>query len=239
LGSSSKKWRNVYSQNVYGNIIFTDTNGNVRTIGGVTQPIYISGGSATACTMTSSTRQWNAIPVTDGNGLTHIGNSLTFHGTQNSSSGTGTVSFNGSVFDFNNKNVKASVFDGTAVRANWADLAEKYESDLGNYPKGTLVTFGGDKEITIATNEEDVCAVISSKPGYTLNNNSEGQIIALCGRVPVRVIGKVKKFDRIKLSNIDGVGIATKKRSNVIARALEDKDFDEEGLVECVTLFRL
>jgi hypothetical protein len=38
-------------------------------------------------------------------------------------------------------------------------------------------------------------------------NNNEGiiQNIALVGRVPVKVIGKVKKFDKLVLSNTPGV----------------------------------
>ena len=36
---------------------------------------------------------------------------------------------------------------GTAIHANYADLAEKYISDK-NYDPGTVVVFGGEKEIT-------------------------------------------------------------------------------------------
>ena len=120
---------------------------------------------------------------------------------------------------------------GTAYRSLWADLAEHYLVDK-QYPKGTLVQFGGEKEITIAKNK--VNAVISSEPGVILNGNMEdSQAIALIGRVPVRVIGKVKKFDKIALSYIDGVGCANNDSDNYIGIALVNKDDSDEGLVLC------
>lgn len=133
----------------------------------------------------------------------------------------------------------SQTIQGTAYRAQWGDLAEYYLSD-GEYPKGTLVQFGGEKEITIATT--DVNAVITSEPGVILNGNMENsQAIALVGRVPVRVIGKVNKFDYLMLSNIPGVAIKKDENSkgNIIARVLEDKTTDEEGLVLCATKFEL
>ena len=121
--------------------------------------------------------------------------------------------------------------NGTAYRAQWGDLAEHYITDE-QYPKGTLVQFGGEKEITIAKNK--VNAVITSEPGFILNGEMEdSQAIALIGRVPVRVIGKVKKFDKIALSYIDGVGCSNNDSENPLGIALEDKNDSEEGLIIC------
>lgn len=127
------------------------------------------------------------------------------------------------------------VIQGTAYQAYYADLAECYETDE-HYPKGTLVAFGGTKELTIATNE--VNAVISSDPAYILNKKDEEsyQPIALIGRVPVRVIGTVDKFDYIALSkSIPGVAVATKDKNteNIIGRALESSLLSREKLIEC------
>ncbi len=125
----------------------------------------------------------------------------------------------------------SNTIQGTALRAQWADLAEYYLTDKV-YPKGTLVMFGGDKEFTIATNK--VNGVISSNPALMMNSElKDGQPIALTGRVPVRVIGKVKKFDKIALSYIDGVGCVNNESENFIGRALEDKFDDDEALVLC------
>ena len=134
-------------------------------------------------------------------------------------------------------NVKmvAPTFQGNATSANWADLAEKYDSDK-DYPIGTLVQFGGNKEITIANTE--VNGVISEKAGYLLNASSNGLPVALCGKVKVLVKGKVKKFDKICLYK-NGVGIVSHRDEKIIARALEEKNTEENGLVMCVTQFNL
>lgn len=141
---------------------------------------------------------------------------------------------------FTGRNTFNNVVQGTAFRTYWGDLAEIYETDK-EYPKGTLVKFGGDKEITIA--DTQVNAVISSEPGLILNTqNKTGQAIALIGRVPVRVIGNCKKFDYLTLSDVPGVATVLEDNEfplNVIARALENKDYVEEGLVLCVIKFDL
>ena len=135
---------------------------------------------------------------------------------------------------FTGSNTFNNVVQGTAFRTYWGDLAEIYETDK-EYPKGTLVKFGGDKEITIA--DTQVNAVISSEPGLILNTqNKTGQAIALIGRVPVRVIGNCKKFDYLTLSDVPGVATVLEDNEfplNVIARALENKDYVEEDECKC------
>nr|DAJ42454.1 MAG TPA: Preneck appendage protein [Caudoviricetes sp.] len=123
---------------------------------------------------------------------------------------------------------------GTAYRALWGDLAEYYESDK-DYANGTLVQFGGEKEITIASVK--VNAIITSEPGFILNNReNNGLAIALVGKVPVRIIGKVEKFDEIVLSETLGVGRVKKNDSEkTIAIALETNANENEKLVKCVT----
>lgn len=134
------------------------------------------------------------------------------------------------------------VINGTAYRALSADIAEYYEADERLLP-GTLVQFGGKKEITKAITE--VNAVVSSDPAYVLNANNNMEhptLIALEGRIPVRVIGPVRKFDKITLSSIDGVATVDKTNElcyNIIGRALEDDPNEGEKLVECVVKFSL
>lgn len=135
----------------------------------------------------------------------------------------------------NGQKTFTSEINGTAIRAKWADLAENYKSDI-IYPVGTLIKFGGEKEITIASNNI-VNGVISSKPAFLLNSTEDGLPVALCGRVPIRIIGKVNKFDKIYLSNIDGVGTAHTNKLTPIAIALENKEIEDESLVMCVTKF--
>ena len=131
--------------------------------------------------------------------------------------------------------VTAPIFEGNATSANWADLAEKYESDK-DYPFGTLIQFGGEKEVTVAQTE--VNGVVSEKAGYLLNASSSGLPIALCGRVKVLVNGVVNKFDKLTLDK-NGVARKATDGETVIARALENKKAEEIGLVLCATQFRL
>lgn len=132
----------------------------------------------------------------------------------------------------------SSVIQGTALNAQWADLAEMYETDE-HYPIGTLVQFGGEKEMTASV--EDVCGVISEKPALLMNSEEiSGQPIAMVGRVRVRVVGDVNKFDYIKISEISGVARATEVKDDlVIGRALETAFGEDEKLVLCSVRFKI
>ena len=131
--------------------------------------------------------------------------------------------------------VTASFFNGTASQARYADLAEKFLADQ-EYPIGTLVSIGGEKEVTAATIADfKVFGVVSSNPAYTMNSELEGgTAIALKGRVPVRVIGKIKKGQPLGASNFSG--IASVNYEKYFGLAIETKDTDEEGLVETAIL---
>jgi hypothetical protein len=135
-------------------------------------------------------------------------------------------------------------FTGTATKALYADLAERYNADAV-YEYGTVVKIGGAKEIT-ATDKEycpDVFGVISDKPAYAMNDgagtSATHPYVALAGRVPVRVIGKVKKGERLVSSAKIGYAMSAEAAAGidwqyVIGRALEDKINDEAGIVEAV-----
>jgi len=139
---------------------------------------------------------------------------------------------------------KVNVGYFTTVTATYADIAEKYEMDA-DYDAGTLMVFGGDKELTASTyaNDHKVAGVISTNPGFVMNENEEEQNedykpLALTGRVPCKVIGKVSKGDLMVSSNTTGVAMANNDAlpGRIIGKALEDFDgsIDEEGLVEVV-----
>lgn len=131
--------------------------------------------------------------------------------------------------------VTANTFNGTATRALWADLAECYKSDK-QYEPGTLVKFGGNQEITIADGR--VNAVVTTKPGFLLNDKDDEKFlgIALAGRVPVKVVGTARKFDKLVLSEIPGVARVVEDGQYVkkpVGIVLEDKDDEAVGTVEC------
>ena len=128
--------------------------------------------------------------------------------------------------------------NGTALRSRWADLCERYASDR-EYEPGTLVMFGGEKDITISDGK--VCnAIVTTKPGLILNGDDKaGDImvgIALCGTVPVSVVGPVRRFDKL-VASYDVPGKARRRRwydffKKTIGIALEDSRDDK---VRCVT----
>jgi hypothetical protein len=136
--------------------------------------------------------------------------------------------------------VHANLIVGVATEAQYADLAEMYEADK-KYPAGTVMIFGGSKEVTISsiTNDKRVAGVISENPAYLMNRDlqtSTSVPIALQGRVRVRVRGFVKKGDMIVTSNIPGVGKAESnpKLGEVIGKSLEDKETDDIKAIEIV-----
>ena len=141
-------------------------------------------------------------------------------------------------------NIYAVTFQGRATSANYADLAERYEADMELEP-GEVVKLGGSKEITKTTSAKDtqVFGIVSTDPAFRMNDN-EGDddktkpFVALAGRVPCKVIGKVKKGQRLCSSDIDGVAQALDESVDnwkiVIGRALEDKDAEGIGKIEVV-----
>lgn len=134
---------------------------------------------------------------------------------------------------------KYAKFHGTATTAEYADLAENYEGDA-IYEPGTVLKLGGEKEVTQTTTLgcSDVFGVVSTNPAYLMNSGCQGVAVALTGRVPVKVIGKVSKGDRLIASNVPGVAQSA-AGSNIewtqqIGRALQDKDTEEVELIEVV-----
>jgi hypothetical protein len=114
-----------------------------------------------------------------------------------------------------------------ATTAQYADLAENYLADA-KYEPGTVVVFGGDKEITVSNIDHDprIAGVVSTDPAYLMNSGQKnGTPVALAGRVPCRVQGPVSKGDR--LVNV-APGIAGKFNSAkaelgcVVGKSLED-----------------
>jgi hypothetical protein len=124
----------------------------------------------------------------------------------------------------------------------YADIAERYAADA-EYEPGTVVMLGGDKEITQVDNDasNDIFGVISTQPAYLLNaeagDNKTHPPVALTGRIPVKVVGTVKKGDRL-VSAGEGRARAASINEitawNVIGRSLQNKNDTEPGVVEAV-----
>jgi hypothetical protein len=132
------------------------------------------------------------------------------------------------------------VFNGTATEAFYADLAENYLGDE-KYEAGTVLVFGGANEVTTTDVKGDtrVAGVVSENPAHLMNSMLVGDTVvplALQGRVPVKVIGKVSKGDMLVTSAIPGYAVASHdpKVGQVIGKALKSKEGSDKGVVEAV-----
>jgi hypothetical protein len=229
--------------NAGGSVVFDPSSGQVVQL-------------ATAQTLTNKTLG----TVLAANNSQNIGNagtkfgtvfSSTFDGTTANLTGTATVStltdgtlsinagtITGGVAATFSGNVTGQYFNGVATSAQYADLAERYNADA-DYLPGTVVAIGGNMEITGTTSHMDtnVFGVISTAPAYLMNAESDGLPVALAGRVPVNVIGKIKKGDRLVSSDVPGLAWALGEDDvydarAIIGRSLEDKLDGDEGVIE-------
>jgi len=141
-------------------------------------------------------------------------------------------------YDIGTSLKKYNTIYAKATSAQYADLAEVYETDA-EYEVGTVVVFGGEKEITISIegNDPRVAGVISEKPAYLMNSESAGQPVALMGKVPCKVIGHIVKGDMLSTDPANN-GVAKKTHDpqvgEVIGKALENYDSDEIGTINIV-----
>ena len=127
-----------------------------------------------------------------------------------------------------------SLSAGSRLNATYADLAEYYEADK-LYEAGTVLEFGGQKEVTLAEAlTPRVAGVVSTNPAYVMNSTCEGEhivAIALQGRVPCKVRGPIRKGDMLVSA---GGGFARPSTiplmGTVIGKSLEN--FEGEGIIE-------
>ena len=144
-------------------------------------------------------------------------------------------------YDIGSSSKKYNTVYAKATSAQYADLAEKYTTPEDLVP-GTVVEVligpGHDDilpEVQSASQGSIPVGVISTAPAYLMNADSEGQAVALKGRVPVRVIGTVSKGQAVY---VDDNGCASYNEDGqskyMVGIALTSKDTEEEGLVECI-----
>lgn len=134
----------------------------------------------------------------------------------------------------------------TATTALYADVAERFAADQ-EYAPGTVVELGGIAEITCSNTElsDRVFGVISTQAAYLMNGGAGPDAthppVAMTGRVPVRVVGVIRKGDRLVSA---GHGLARAAQPgeatafNTIGRALHDKLDNNEGTVEAIVTIK-
>ena len=169
---------------------FSDNDTSFMTSAAIQDKIQSFGYSTTTGTVTS---------VASGDGIS--GGTITGSGTlavdlTDTAVFTSTNTASKAVVRDGSGNFAAGTITATATQAQYADLAEKYEADA-EYEPGTVVVFGGEKEIKACDSQGShaVVGVISTDPAYMMNSEAEGQYVALTGRVPCKVVGPVAKGD--------------------------------------------
>jgi len=134
----------------------------------------------------------------------------------------------------------------TATTALYADVAERFAADEELAP-GTVVELGGTAEITRSKQDlsENVFGVISTRAAYLMNGGAGEDDthppVAMTGRVPVQIIGVVRKGNRL-VSAGSGVARAAQPGEatafNVIGRALVDKLTPGPGTIEAIVTIK-
>jgi hypothetical protein len=235
------------------------TAGIVSATGNITAPFFIGNGSQ----LTGITVAAGSTIVNGNSNVTVAANSdvsISVAGTSNvviiSNTGTnvsGTLSVSGNISGGNlilpnsatittgaNTNTGTitgnwSLSAGSRLNATYADLAEYYEADA-HYGPGTVLAFGGDKEVTVAEDGTNkVAGVVSTDPAYVMNMKCKGEHIvalALQGRVPTKVRGTINKGDMM-VSGGNGFArpSSAPQMGTVIGKALENFD-GIEGVIE-------
>lgn len=198
--------------------------GNVNTVGLVTATGNVIAGNMVTGGLITATGNITGGNLSVGTGTVTVGNIVNSNGNAIGNIGSSSTYFN-------------RVF-AQATTALYADLAEMYSADA-EYAPGTVVSFGGDQEITRSTVEGDarVAGVISENPSYLMNSGLQAEhcaAVALTGRVPTLVIGPVVKGDMmISAGNGWARACATPAMGTVIGKALKNFDGDS-GIIEIV-----
>ena len=238
IGSSSYKYNIVYANSFSG----TATQSDTLSVGGVYRSAATSntantiaardasgdltanqfiGNASTATSATSATTATNA-------------NSLLVGATYRAAATT--ASANTVAARDASGDIYAVVFRGQATSAQYADLAEKYLADA-DYEIGTVLVVGGDKEVTASNWGQRAIGVVSGNPAYIMNSDLDGgTLVALKGRVPVKVVGIIRKGDRLVASNNGSAVMGASHSSDVFAISLETNNDTGVKLVECVIL---
>jgi hypothetical protein len=146
-------------------------------------------------------------------------------------------------YDIGSSSKKYNTVYAKATSAQYADLAEKYTTDR-EYEIGTVVMVNTTdaSEVTSVVAGFPPVGVISGSPAYLMNADSEGQAVALKGRVPVKIVGAVSKgqvvyVDHNGLASADPTGsitVTTNTGLTTVGVALESNGDSDVKLVECI-----
>jgi len=211
----------------------SDTPGSLVVKSNSFEPGF-TGDGATIATMDlgAETAQFNRVYASNFIGTSEKATALVVNG--DSRTGDTAISANTVAVRDASGDLRANLFRGTALTAKFADLAEKYTTP-GDLTPGTVVSVceHEDHEVDVANVGNIAMGVVSTQPALIMNEDLDGQSIALKGRVPVRVLGAVKKGDAVYVDK-DGCASSAINGGSIVGVALESNDNESEKLVECV-----
>jgi len=228
--------------------LFQGTATSAQTLGGLTSASFMRTDANTTTTGTCGVLNNTGLSVGANSDLrvTVSGNDVTI---RNQTSG-GNLYFGtnvaGNVSPTLTISGSTGYISGTRITAQYADMAERFEADTV-YEAGTVVELGGSAEITLVADDlsEKVFGVISTRAAYLMNSGAGSDEthppVAMTGRVPVKVVGLVRKGDRLVSA---GNGLARSAQSgeatafNVIGRSLQDKLDTDSGTVEAIVTIK-
>jgi hypothetical protein len=219
--------------------VSVSASGNITATGNITGGNVLGGANVNATTHTGTTVSVTA-NITGGNILTGGLISATGAITGAAITGTSLTVSTGNITLGNivnaGANLSGNIGSATgyfntvfakATSAQYADLAEWYEADA-DYPPGTVLVFGGDKEVTMAIgiNDVRVAGVVSTNPAHIMNAGLDVEhiaVVALTGRVPTLVVGAVAKGDMmVSAGGGRAKACATPVMGSVIGKAVQD-----------------
>ena len=140
-------------------------------------------------------------------------------------------------------NISTNVVNATATSSRYADLAERYAADAV-YEIGTVLVIGGEKEVTTTGIKANtaVVGIVSKNPAYMMNSDAGTDethpYIALKGRVPCRVQGRIEKGDLLVTSFHPGYAAAWTEGDSpnaVIGKALSGQE-KGYGIIEVLVV---
>jgi hypothetical protein len=228
--------------------LFQGTATNAQTLNSLTSSQFMRSDANTSTTGTLSVLNNTGLSVGANSDLraTVSGTDITV---RNQTSG-GNISFGVNVAG--NTTPSLTIFgangfvSGTRITAQYADMAERFEADTF-YDAGTVVELGGSAEITLVTDDlsEKVFGVISTRAAYLMNSGAGSDEthppVAMTGRVPVKVVGQVRKGDRLVAAGNGQARAAQLGEAtafNVIGRSLQDKSSTGIGTVEAIVTIK-
>ena len=150
--------------------------------------------------------------------------------TQDSSSTAQTLVIDGGL----TYNPSTNILDTTATAAQYADLAEVFPTDDLTLEPGDVVHFVGQNKVGKCNVDahSSVAGVISTDPGFILNNASQGVKLAMTGRVPCKIQGIIEPGDLlVSAGNGRARAEANPSIGTVIGKAIEAHNSTDTGVI--------